>query len=112
MSILLRLIISTITVLIVSYIVPGIHVDTVLTAFVVAVVLAVVNTIIKPVLVLFTLPVTILTLGLFLLVINAGMVLLAAWLVPGFKVDGWLSALLFSLALSIVGGVLQSLSGH
>ena len=78
-------------------------------AIITAIVLGIVNAIIKPVLLLLTLPLTVLTLGLFVLVINALMVLLADALVAGFAVDGFLWALIFSLVLSVVNGFLHRL---
>ncbi len=90
-------------------ILPGVGVDTYWTAVLVAVVLSLLNFIVKPILIIFTLPVTILTLGLFLLIINAIIILLADYLVPGFAVDGIWWALLFSLLLSILQSILFSL---
>lgn len=77
----------------------------------VALALAFLNTIVKPVLVLLTIPITFFTLGLFLLVINAGMIMLAERLVKGFHVDNFLWALLFSLILSLFTAILNSLLG-
>lgn len=103
------LFISTAAVLIASYIIPGIKVADLYTAVVVAVVMGILNTVIKPILIFLTLPITLITLGLFTLVINAALVLLVDRLVPGFSVNGFFTALLFSLALSIVGGFLNSM---
>jgi putative membrane protein len=86
---------------------PGVHAQDLVTALTVAVVLALLNTFLRPILLLFTLPVTILTLGLFILVINALLVLLAARIVPTFQVDGFWWALLFSVILSVVQGFLE-----
>ncbi len=80
------------------------------TIIVVALVLALLNAIVKPILVILTIPVTIVTLGLFLLVINALMVVWTSKLVNGFKVDGWLTALLFSLIVSVVSSILHSIA--
>jgi putative membrane protein len=77
----------------------------------VAVVLAFLNTIVKPILTLLTIPITMLTLGLFLLVINALIIIFADKLVNGFQVDGFFWALIFSLALSLFTGVLNMLFG-
>ena len=85
-----------------SYILNGIHVADFWTALVFAFVLALLNLFIKPFLVLFTLPVTFLTLGLFLFVINALVVLLASKFVHGFSIDNFWWALLFSIILSII----------
>ena len=105
----MKLLINAIAVFVTAKILPGVYIDSFVTALVVAVVLGVVNTFLKPVLLLLTLPVTILTLGLFTFVINALLVLLAAALVSGFQVKNLLWALLFSLVLSLVNSVLQSL---
>ena len=92
-----------------AYFLPGIGVDSVTTALLVAVVLGLINAILKPILTILTLPINILTLGLFSLVINALLVLLAAQVVPGFRVDGFWWAMLFAVVLSVVNGVLGSL---
>jgi putative membrane protein len=111
MKFIIQLIISTLAVLISSYLLPGVSIEnnSFLTALVVASVLAFLNTVVKPIMVLFTIPVTIFTFGFFLLVINAFMILLAAKLVEGFKVDGFWSALFFSLILSLVTSILESI---
>jgi len=80
---------------------PGVSVDSIKTALIVAVVLALLNTFLKPILVFFTLPVTVITLGLFLLVINAVMILICDYLIDGFEVKSFVSALLFSVVLSV-----------
>ncbi len=77
----------------------------------VALALAFLNTIVKPILVMLTIPITFLTLGLFLLVINAGMIMLAENLVKGFHVESFFWALLFSLILSLFTAILSSLFG-
>lgn len=106
---LIRLILSAIAVLICAYILPGAHVSGFLTAIVVAGVLAIVNIILKPILVILTIPITVVTLGLFLLVINTLMIMLVGSLVPGFDVDGFWWALIFSVALSIVNSVFEGM---
>ena len=85
----------------------GIHVVDFWTAFIFAVVLAILNTFIKPLIILLTLPVTILTLGLFLFIINAAVVLLASRFVDGFRIDNFWWGLLFSLLLSLFTSVLD-----
>ena len=105
----MSLLINAIAVFVTAKILPGVYIDSFVTALVVAIVLGVINTFLKPVLLLLTLPVTILTLGLFTFVINALLVLLAATLVSGFHVKNFLWALLFSLVLSLVNSILQSL---
>ncbi len=109
MNLLIRLIITTIAVLVTDLLLPGVRAEDFVTGLLVAVVLSLLNTFLRPVLVLLTLPVSVVTLGLFLLVINAGMVMLAARIVDGFQVDGWWWALGFSIILSIVQGFLQGL---
>lgn len=84
-----------------AYILPGVRLDGLFEAFVTAAILGLVNGILRPVLFIFTLPLTILTLGLFTFVLNALMVLLAAAIVPGFNVAGFWWAVLFSLVLSV-----------
>ena len=110
-SFITRLIINTLAALLSAYLLAGVHIDTITTALSVAVVLALLNTFIKPILVILTIPFTILTMGLFLLVIN---VLIIKWtdsLVDGFRVDNWLWALLFSFVLAIISSVLEGLFG-
>jgi putative membrane protein len=98
----MRIIITSIVSFGLSYILSGISIDTFWTAIIVAIVLAILNAIVKPLLILLTLPITLLTLGLFLFVINALIILFAEHLVSGFRVDGFWWALLFSLLLSLV----------
>ena len=98
----MRIIVTSIVAFGLSYILSGITIDTFWTAIVVAIVLAILNAILKPILIILTLPITLLTLGLFLFVINALIILFAEHLIKGFRVDGFWSALLFSLLLSLV----------
>lgn len=111
MKFLLKLIISALVVLGCAYLLPGIEVDNYIAALIAAVVLALLNAILKPILVVLTIPLTIVTLGLFLLVINAAMILLAAYLIDGFHVDGFWWALLFSIILSIAVSIIESVTG-
>lgn len=111
MSIVINWLVSTAAILVSSYVLPGVHISGFTTALVVAVVLGIVNAIIKPILIIFTLPINILTLGLFTLVINALIIILTANLVPGFKVDGFWWALFFSIVLSLVNSFLHGLKG-
>jgi len=105
-----ELILSAIAVVVLANILPGITVSGFLTALIVAAVLILLNLFIRPILIIFTLPVTIVTFGLFLLVINALMILLCDALVSGFRVSGFWSALLFSILLSIFQSILFALS--
>ncbi|WP_162426526.1 phage holin family protein [Pontibacter pudoricolor] len=107
MGLIIKLLITGVAVVLASYILPGVHIDSFLTALILAVVLALLNAIVRPILVILTIPVTILTLGLFLLVINALIILLADYLIAGFTVDGFLWALIFSLVLSVINAILD-----
>lgn len=107
MNFILRLLITSVIVYVLSRILSGIHIADLTTAFIFAIVLALLNAIVKPLLILFTLPITIFTLGLFLFVINALIILLAARLVNGIKVDGFWWALLFSIILSVFSSAVQ-----
>jgi len=111
MKLIIRLIISTIAVLVTDLLLRGVHAEDFMTGLLVAVVLGLLNTFLRPLLVLLTLPVTIISLGLFILVINAGMVLLADKLEPGFVVDSFWWALGFSLLLGLVQGFLNAIDG-
>lgn len=101
MNTLMHWLLSAIAVGVAAYLVPGVT-TTVLGAVVAAIVLGLLSLFIKPLIVLLTLPINILTLGLFSLVINAGLVLLAGMIVPGFSVAGFWWALLFSIVLSLI----------
>ena len=102
MKLILRLLLSALAVVLLANLLSGVYVDSFLTAIIVAVVLSLLNFIVKPILVILTLPVTIVTFGLFLLVINALIILLADRLVTGFSVENIWWALLFSLLLSFL----------
>jgi putative membrane protein len=108
MNIIVRLVLSAIAVIITSYILPGVAVDGFGAALIVGLVIIILDAIVKPILVILTLPVTILTLGLFLFVINAIIILIADSIVPGFSVDGFLWALVFSLILSVINSFLMN----
>ncbi|HEX5668926.1 MAG TPA: phage holin family protein [Chitinophagaceae bacterium] len=108
MNFLIRIIITALVAFGLSYLLDGVHIDAFTTALILALVLAVLNALVKPILIILTLPITILTLGLFLLVINALIIMLGARFVDGFKVDGFWWALLFSILLSVVSSILYS----
>lgn len=93
--------VAAVAILMASFLVPGVHV-TVVGAFVLAVVLSFINIFIRPFLTILTLPLTIITLGLFSLVINALLIMFAAMIVPGFLVSGFWTAFLFSLILAVI----------
>ncbi len=111
MNLLLKIIITSIIVLVLANFLPGVYVNGLTTALIVAVVLGLLNIFIKPILVLLTLPVTVLTLGLFLLIINALMIVLCSKLVDGFKVETFFTAIIFSLLLSVCQSIMNGLLG-
>lgn len=108
MNLIIRLLINALAVFVLAYVLNGVTVDGYVGAIIVAVVLSILNLLVKPILVILTLPITIITLGLFLLVINAIIILLADKLVDGFSVSNFGTAILFSILLSILQWVLQS----
>lgn len=112
MNWIIRLLLNGLAVVLSAYLLPGVDVDSYGTALLVALILAVVNVIVKPILIILTIPITILTLGLFLLVINAALILFVENLVSGFTVDGFWWALLFSLILSIFNSLFNDLAGR
>jgi putative membrane protein len=97
--------------MLISRFMKGVYIDNFITSLIVAIVLGLLNIFIKPVLVLLTLPVTIFTLGLFLLFINAAMILLCSKIVGGFRVDSIWTAMLFSIMLSILQSIMYRLAG-
>ncbi|HZJ35224.1 MAG TPA: phage holin family protein [Gillisia sp.] len=111
MKLIVRILLTALAVVLIAKFLPGVSVESYLTAIIVAVVLAILNLIVKPILVILTLPVTIITLGLFLLVINAIIILLADSFISGFGVDGFWIALIFSLLLSFFQAILFSILG-
>ncbi|HCX22440.1 MAG: hypothetical protein CMB80_18805 [Flammeovirgaceae bacterium] len=111
MNFLIRILLSALAVVIAAYILPGVGVDGFFAAIIIAVVIALLNFILKPILVILTIPLTVLTLGLFLLVINAIIILIADSIIPGFYVDGFWWALIFSLVMSLTNTLLIDLSG-
>lgn len=109
MNTLLKLLLTAVAVVVLAKILPGVSVDGYVSAIIVAVVLAILRLIVKPILVILTLPVTIITLGLFLLIINAIIILMADYLIDGFAVRNIWWALAFSLLLSLLQSVLHSM---
>jgi putative membrane protein len=106
MKLLIRILITSGLVMLIAHFMPGVHVINFTTSLIVAVVLGLLNIFIKPILVILTLPVTIVTLGLFLLVVNALIVLLCDNIVGGFSVDSFWTALIFSIILSICQSIM------
>lgn len=109
MNILVRILLNGAFVYITSYLLSGVEVNDFWVAILVGLVLGIINVTIKPLITLLTLPFTILTLGLFLLVINAAMVMLTHAIVPGFFVAGWWSALFFSIIMSLLNLIVADL---
>lgn len=109
MKLILRVLVTAFIVVALANFLPGVHVEGYVTGILIAAVLGLLNILVKPILILFTLPVTIVTFGLFLLVVNALIILMVTGLVGGFIVDSFWWALLFSIMLSICQSVLFSL---
>jgi putative membrane protein len=112
MKLLIRILVTSLLVMIISYLMKGVIVDEFTTALTVAIVLGLLNFFVKPILILFTLPVTIFTLGLFLLVINALIIMLCDHFVDGFSVNSFWTALFFSIILSISQSIIFKLTGE
>ncbi len=108
-SLITNLLINTVSIFVVGYILSGVHIDSFMTALIVAVVMAVLNVTLKPLLFIITIPLTVLTFGLFLLVLNVLVIYAAAYLIDGFQVVNFWWALLFSFLVSFVNGVLFGL---
>ena len=109
MRFVLRLLLNGVAIFLAAYIVPGLSVTGAGTALIAGLVLALVNAVIRPVLKLLTFPITLLTLGLFIFVVNAVCLALAAWFVPGFSIDGFVAALLGALVISVVSWILSAI---
>lgn len=101
MKLFLVWLLNAVALLLVPYIVPGVHIDTLYSALIAVVILGLVNTVIRPIFILLTLPVTLLTLGLFLFVINALLFWFASDILSGFRVDGFFAALFGSIVYSL-----------
>jgi putative membrane protein len=106
----IQFLLTGLAVLLTAYLLPGVHVDHYGHALLAALVLAIANVLLKPLLIIFTIPLTIATLGLFLLVINAIIIIVVDYFVPGFRVDGFWWALAFSLILSIFNSMFADLT--
>lgn len=111
MNFIIKLFLNAIAVVLTAYILPGVHLESFWYAVLLAALLSVLNVSIKPLLVFLTIPATILSLGLFLLVINAFIILIADWIITdGFNVDGFWWALAFSIVLSLINGIFDRLT--
>lgn len=107
MKIFIHWLLSALAIIIAAYILPGITVSGIVPALVLAVVLAAINTFIRPVLLILTLPLSVMTLGLFALILNTLLIMLAAAIVPGVAISGFFSALLFGIVLAFVSAALK-----
>lgn len=111
-NLIVSLLVATVSILILAYLLPGVQVAGFIAALITAIVIGLINAFVKPILKLLTLPVTILTLGLFLFVLNALMIMLADYIVSGFNVDNFWWALFFSFLLSLVTSIIGSFVGE
>jgi putative membrane protein len=104
--ILIKLLINALAIFITAELIPGVQLDGMYGALIVALVLGLINAIIKPILMLLTLPINFMTLGLFTFVVNAAMILLASKIVDNFAIPSFWTALVFSIILSVVSSIL------
>jgi putative membrane protein len=103
-----RVLVNAATIALAAALVPGLRLDGVVPALLAGLVLGLINALVRPVLLVLTLPLTLITLGLFLLVLNGICLALTAWLVPGFDIDGFLPAMLGALVISVVSWILTA----
>lgn len=109
LQLVIALVLNAAALLVTAYVVPGFLVSDFTVALLAAIVIGVVNTVIRPVLTAITAPVNIMTLGLFTFVINAVILYLASLLVPGFGIDGWMPAIIGAVVLAVTATVLSEL---
>ncbi|MCW3161664.1 phage holin family protein [Chryseobacterium oryctis] len=109
MNLIVRLLVTAVVAFLLTKVLPGVHFEGFATAIIFAIVLGVLNLVVKPILSLFGLPLTILTLGFFALVINAAIVLIADYFIDGMVVDGFWWAFVFSILLSIITSLANSM---
>ena len=107
----LKILVSTLAVLITAYIMPGVSVDSYTTALMVALVMALLNIFLKPILIILTIPITLFSFGFFLLIINAFILILAGKMVSGFTIEGFWQAFFCSIVLSLITYLLERLNG-
>jgi putative membrane protein len=108
MGILIRWIILTVSIITASYLLEGIHISGFFSAFLAAAALGILNALFRPILLILTLPINILTLGLFTFIINALMLKMASGIIPGFEVHGFWTAVIGSLIISVISWLLNS----
>lgn len=111
MSFIIQLLLTALAAFLAAKFTPGVNITSYWTAIILAIVLGLLDTFVKPVLQFISIPVTFLTLGLFLLVINAFIILLASWIISSFHVSGFWSALLFSVIFSVFSWVIDLIFG-
>ena len=109
MNFIIKLLVNGLAVYTTAALLPGVGVENYFEAIIVALILGILNALVRPILVILTIPITVFTLGLFLLVINAGIIMLADWLLSDFVVNGFWWALLFSIILTFINSLLDSL---
>ena len=107
---LLKLLITSLAIIITAYFLPGVRIADFWTAITVAVAMGIVNTIIKPIVLFFTLPLNILTLGLFTFVVNGALIMLITFFIPGFQIEGFFTAVIFSILVMIINWILIKLT--
>lgn len=110
MQILAFILINGLAVYLAAYLLPGVAINSLMTALIVGLILGIVNAFIKPILILLTLPITLITLGLFIFVINGLLVLATSAIVPGFIVENIWWAILFSIVISLISSFLQNIA--
>jgi putative membrane protein len=111
MNFIFKIVISTLAILVTANILPGVELDGPITAIILAATLAFLNAIVKPVMIILTIPITIFTLGFFLIFINAFIILFASYIVDGFQVQGFWWAFLFGIILSVVTSIFEAIGG-
>ena len=111
MGFLARLLLNGIAIVVAAWLVPGVTLTGPVPAVIAGAILGVINALVKPILIILTLPFTLVTLGLFLFVVNAICLALTAALVPGFSIDGFLAAFLGALLVTVVSWVLNAVAG-
>ncbi|OGG02249.1 hypothetical protein A2W14_05160 [Candidatus Gottesmanbacteria bacterium RBG_16_37_8] len=109
MKFLIDLLIRAMVLLLTAYLLPGFKIDSYTTALFIAIVLAILNILVKPLLIILTLPVTILTLGLFYFVINAILLVIASKFIDGFKIDSFTTAIIASIIIAIISALVNSI---
>jgi len=110
MRIITKFLINVVSLLVVGYLVPGFEIKDFKTAVIAALVIGIINTFIKPLLKIITFPITVLTLGIFSVILNVLLLMLAASITPGFHIDGFFTALIASIILSLISSLLNALT--